>query len=79
MKLSHVLASIATHGGDRVLVRTIGFKRARKNLGTPWTKQFMFEHQPPKGWHALRHAFCTRLALQGVPPVQIQKLAGTSR
>lgn len=28
------------------------------------------------GWHTLRHTFCTRLAMAGVPVVTIQKLAG---
>ncbi len=30
------------------------------------------------GWHTLRHTFCTRLAMRGVPPSTIQKLAGHS-
>lgn len=28
------------------------------------------------GWHTLRHTFCTRLAMAGVPPKTIQELAG---
>jgi integrase len=28
------------------------------------------------GWHTLRHTFCTRLAMKGVPPKTIQELAG---
>jgi hypothetical protein len=71
-----VAAALAVHDGPRVLIRTEAFGRHSKSVGTPWTKHFMVHHQPPKGWHALRHAFCTRLALQGVPPTQIQKLAG---
>jgi hypothetical protein len=31
---------------------------------------------PDKGWHALRHTFCSRLAARGVPATEIQRLAG---
>jgi integrase len=71
-----VAAALAVHDGPRVLIRMEAFGRHSKSVGTPWTKDFMVHHQPPKGWHALRHAFCTRLAVQGVPATQIQKLAG---
>lgn len=71
-----VNAALAMHDGERVLVRTLDYKRSTRSLGTPWTKAFMVHNQPPKGWHALRHSFCSRLAMQGVPPTQIQKLAG---
>ena len=30
----------------------------------------------PVGWHALRHTFCSHLAMLGVPPRTIQELAG---
>jgi hypothetical protein len=32
--------------------------------GGLWTADTMNRLQPPKGWHALRHAFCTRLVQQ---------------
>jgi site-specific recombinase XerD len=28
------------------------------------------------GWHVLRHTFCSHLAMNGVAPTTIQKLAG---
>ena len=30
----------------------------------------------PVKWHALRHTFCSHLAMRGAPPKAIQELAG---
>jgi integrase len=62
-----VQAALRQHIGPRVL--------ARPN-GLAWTKEVMTRLQPAKGWHALRHTFCSRLAARGVPATQIQALAG---
>lgn len=60
-------AAMREHIGPRVLARANGL---------PWTKEVMRGNAPEKGWHALRHTFCTRLAARGVPATQIQALAG---
>lgn len=69
-------AALAAHDGPRVLARLAGFGQHTKSVGLPWTKYFMTRHQPPKGWHALRHSFCTLLAAAGRPAREIQALAG---
>jgi integrase len=64
------------HDGPRVLIRPDG---------RPWTVEVMRTALPvvasraklrPIGWHALRHTFCSQLAVRGVPPKAIQELAG---
>jgi integrase len=53
--------------------------------GAPLTMETMRWHLPrlaaaaklePFGWHALRHTFCSHLAMRGVPARTIQQLAG---
>lgn len=62
-----VEAALKSHLGPRVLARPDG---------SPWTKESMVWCAPPKGWHALRHTFCSRLAAAGVPALEIQAAAG---
>jgi integrase len=62
-----VHAATRQHLGPRVLARIDGL---------PWSKEIMRRVAPSKGWHALRHTFCSRLAAPGVPATQIQALAG---
>lgn len=58
---------------------------SRRGRDLPWSREVMrerIEHMaaaagvPNRGWHALRHAFCSRLARGGVPARTIQVLAG---
>lgn len=71
-----VRAALLAHAGPRVLARQTGGGRWRKFEGTPWTKESMRLYQPGKGWHALRHGFCTRLAERGVAAAEIMAVAG---
>lgn len=74
-----IRAALRVHAGPRVLVRLAhddADGRARRWNGMPWTKESMTHAMPHKGWHALRHTFCSRLAAKGVPATEIKELAG---
>lgn len=76
-----VNVAMQLHQGDRVLTRMAAEGadgRARCRNGLNWTKESMRHIRLPKGWHALRHTFCTRLAMRGIPVTIIQALAGHS-
>lgn len=76
-----VQVAMQLHQGDRVLTRMAAEGadgRARCRNGLNWTKESMRRVKLPKGWHALRHTFCTRLAMRGIPVTLIQALAGHS-
>jgi integrase len=71
-----ITACLKAHASPTILAR---------QDGTSWSKEVMRAAIPritslagleDKGWHALRHSFCSRLAERGVPPRAIQALAG---
>jgi integrase len=71
-----VRAALASHAAPSVLIRRGGPGRWARFEGMPWTKESMRGFAPAKGWHALRHGFCTRLAESGVPAAEIMAVAG---
>jgi integrase/recombinase XerC len=71
-----ITACLKAHAAPTVLVRADG---------APWTKEVMraaivrvatLAGIEEKGWHALRHSFCSRLAASGASTRAIQELAG---
>jgi integrase len=71
---------LESHTAVKVLARS-----RRVQRGESWSREVMRERIAAicaragvtnKGWHALRHAFCSRLAARGVPAIVIQTLAG---
>src|SRR6185436_10834307 len=77
---SAIDAALKSHASPSVLVRTVGASsgggRWARFEGTRWTKESMRRYQPPKGWHALRHGFCTTLAERGATALEIMLAAG---
>lgn len=51
-------------------------ERVEKAVGLPATKRTKRGRDKWGHYHVLRHPFCTRLAMRGVPPRTIQTLAG---
>jgi integrase len=66
--LTAVSTVLKSHASPWVLIR---------EDGTHWTDYTANKLAPSKGWHALRHSLCSRLAnTPGVTPTQVKELAG---
>ena len=76
-RLEWVLKSLGHVKGERLLLRDdrqpYNVKQLRALIAQA---QFEAGLESTGNVHILRHTFCTRLAMKGVPPVTIQKLAG---
>ncbi len=76
-RLEWTLKSLGRVKGDLLLLRDDGQPFAVKQMRALIAQaQFEAGLQATGNMHILRHTFCTRLAMKGVPPVTIQKLAG---
>jgi integrase len=76
-RLEWTLKSLGQVKGDRLLQRKDGLPYNVKQMRALVAQaQFEAGLEATGNLHILRHTFCTRLAMKGVPPVTIQKLAG---
>lgn len=76
-RLEWTLKSLGRVKGDRLLLRDDGHPYAVKQMRALIAQaQVEAGLQETGNMHILRHTFCTRLAMKGVPPITIQKLAG---
>jgi integrase len=64
------------HAGPTVLARANGCAWNEETGRAAITRITRAAGMANRGWHALRHAFCSRLAARGVPARTIQALAG---
>jgi integrase len=62
--------------GPRVFTTKDGKPITRNHMKTPLWQACRQAGLREIGWHALRHTFCSHLALQGAVPKAIQELAG---
>lgn len=64
--------------GDAVFSKSDGTRYTRHELDWRLKKTYRKAQLRWMGWHALRHTFCSHLAMRGAPPRAIQELAGHS-
>ncbi len=64
--------------GDVVFCKLDGERYTRHELDWRLRKVYRKAQLRWLGWHALRHTFCSHLAMRGAPPRAIQELAGHS-
>lgn len=76
-RLRHALTTQASQRrGLRVFMTADGKPITRNHMKTPLWHACRRAGLREIGWHALRHTFCSHLALQGAVPKAIQELAG---
>jgi site-specific recombinase XerD len=77
-RLAEALASHRHLRSPRVLCRRTGKPLVQKELQTLVRRAERLANVDHLGLHALRHTFCSHLAMRGAPPKAIQELAGHS-
>jgi integrase len=68
--------ALKQHASPTVLVRANGCSWTKESMRVAIARVTKAAGVENRGWHALRHAFCSRLAERGAPVNVIQALAG---
>lgn len=74
-----LIAALKAHRhlrGPRVFCAADGSSLTRNKMKKPLWRICLTAKLPQVGWHALRHTFCSHLAMRGAAPAAIKELAG---